>query len=895
MRRIFQFLRRSPPDIRHDVDDELRFHFDQRTSDLIDQGMPREAARRQARREFGDVTGARHYMQQLDYRAELRRRRRTYMSDLRHDIRYAFRRLRSSPAFAVTAIVTLAIGIGANTAIFSIVNGVLFQPLTFPDPERLYAVYSANRTASQLEGAVSPVDLDDWRAQRQAIADLGGYFHAEGSTGIDLSGRGQPRRLETVFVTAGFFDTLGVRALHGRLPREDELVRGGRDRVVMLSHAFWHAEFGGSPSVAGTSLTMNGEPYDVLGVLPPEMTFPTPAADVFVPYSTIPDSGIPRLRQVRVLSVVARARPDATGEAVQQEMNTIAARLAQQFPENRSWDTATVRPLKETITGAVSRPLLVLLGAVAFVLLIACVNVAALQIARGAALGREMGVRMALGARRGRLVRQLLTESLVLSAFGCAAGLVVAWLMTDALLALAGTELPRRTEVRLDGPVLLFSIGLAVVTGLLFGLVPAIRTASANLQPALRDGARGASQAESHRLRAALVIAEVALAVMLVAGAGVMARSFVTLSRVDAGFQPEGLIAVQFTISTGRHPSPPASPGAPPQLRPYVRVYEQILERVRALPGVQAAAAVKDPPLRGNGERNGFRIAGRVVPAGQDAPTATAIHVSYDYFATIGARLRGREFTPQDRPGAPWVVVVNEAFARRHFPGEEALGQRLLMGGSINLEIVGVVNDIRQVSMAEPAQPTIYLHNLQNSRVKTTIVARTTGDPLSLVGPIREAVWSVDPLQPITDVFTFDESVSRALTRPRLVTMLLLSFGAIGLLLGGIGIYGVLAFLVQHRRQEIGVRLALGARPRDVGAMFIGRGLGLTMAGIVAGLAGAFLLRRSIEAVLYGVEPADPWTFAAVAATLLVTAAAASWLPARRAARVDPVEALRTT
>jgi len=895
VRRLFQFIRRTPGDIQRDVRDELRFHFEARVADLIEQGRPPAGARRQAAREFGDVAGARQYMQQLDYRTERRRRRRTYMSDLRHDIRYAFRRLRSSPAFALTAILTLALGIGANTAIFSIVNGVLFQPLAFPDPGRLYAVYSANRTASMFEASVSPVDLDDWRAQRQAIEDLGGFFHAEGSTGIDLSGRGQPRRLETVFVTAGFFETLGVRALDGRLPREDELVRGGRDRVVVLTHAFWQSEFGGSASVPGTTLTLNGEPFEVLGVLPADFTFPTPAADVFVPYSTIPDSGIPRLRQVRVLSVVARARPGATRETVQQEMNTIAARLAQQFPENQAWDTATVVPLKETITGAISRPLLVLLGAVAFVLLIACVNVAALQLARGAGLGREMGVRMALGARRGRLVRQLLTESLVLSAIGCAAGLLVAFFLTSALLSLAGTELPRRTEVSLDGTVLLFSIGIAIATGLLFGLVPALRTASADLQPSLREGGRGAVHATSHRLRAGLVIAEVALAVMLVAGAGLMARSFATLTRVDAGFHPEGLIAVQFTISTARHPSPPAAPTAPPQLRPYVRVYQQMIERVRALPGVVSAAAVKDPPLRGNGERNGFRIPGRVVPPGQDPPTATVIHVSYGYFDTIGARLRGREFTPHDRPGAPFVVVVNEAFARQFFPGEDALGKRLTMGASVTPEIVGVVNDIRQVAIAEPARPTLYLHNLQNSRVKTTIVARTTGDPLALAGPIREAVWSVDPQQPITAVFTFDESVRRALTRPRLVTVLLLSFGAIGLLLGGVGIYGVLAFLVQQRRQEIGVRLALGARPGDVAAMFIGRGLVLTVIGIAAGLGGAFLLRRSIETVLYGVEPTDPWTFAAVAATLLVTAAAASWLPARRAAKIDPVAALRTS
>jgi putative ABC transport system permease protein len=375
-----------------------------------------------------------------------------------------------------------------------------------------------------------------------------------------------------------------------------------------------------------------------------------------------------------------------------------------------------------------------------------------------------------------------------------------------------------------------------------------------------------------------------------------MGRSFIELTHVDAGFKPDGLIAVQFTISTTRHPTPPRDPSAPPstELVPSLRVYEQIIERVRALPGVVSAGAVKDPPLRGNGERIGFRIPGRVVPDGQDPPSATAIHVSNGYFATIGARLRGREFTPHDRPGAPFVVMVNEAFARQYFPGEDALGKRLMIGTSATPEIIGVVNDIRQVSMAEPARPTMYIHNLQNSRGKTTIVAKTNGDPLALAGRIREAVWSVDPLQPITAVFTFDDAVSRALTRPRLVTVLLLSFGIIGLLLGGVGIYGVLAFLVQQRRQEIGVRLALGASPVEVARMFIARGLVLTIAGIVGGLAGAYMLRRFTAAVLYGVEPTDPWTFAGVAVTLLLTAVGASWLPARRASRVDPVEALRT-
>jgi putative ABC transport system permease protein len=898
VRRIFQFLRRSPSHIREDVDAEVRFHLDARVEELVRAGVTRTEAWSQARREFGDLDDARQYMQHIDRRTEWRRRRRNYMWDVRHDVRYALRRLRASPGFAVAAVLTLALGIGANTAIFSIVHAVVLRPLPFPDPDRLYVVYSANRTADLLQASVSPVDLDDWRAQRKQIDDLGGYLYAEGSTGIDLTGRGQPRRLDVVFFTPGFLTTLGIVPAAGRLPREDEMVRGGHDRVVMLSHSFWLSEFGASPAVVGTSLTLGGAPYEVLGVLPADLRFPAERPDVFIPHSTIPDSGIPRLRQVRVLTVVARAGAGVSQAAVNMETDTIARRLAERYPEDRAWDATTVVPLHEVVTGAVRRPLLVLLGAVGFVVLMACVNLAGLQLARAAGRGREIGVRLALGARRGRLVRQLLTESLVLAICGGVVGLVLASVMTSGLLALAAGQLPRASEVRLDGTVLAFSLLLSIVTGLMFGLVPAWRTSSLRVQEMLREGGRGTVAAESSRLRTGLIIAEVALAVILVVGAALMGRSFIALTDVDPGFKPEGLIAVQFTINPDKY-APPAGTAnagaqAPPAPAPFTRFYEEVIEKVRTLPAVVSAAAVRDPPFRGNGERSGFGIPGRPVPAGQDPPTATIIHLSDGYFKTIGARIvDGREFTPQDRFDTPLVIVVNEAFARQYFPGTRAVGQRVLAGPSTQIEIVGVVNDIRQVAIAEPARPTIYVNNLQNSRVKTTIVARTHGDPRAMAGPIRDAIWSLDPQQPITGIFTFDESISRALARPRLVTVLLLAFGAIGLMLGVVGIYGILAFLVQQRQREIGVRIALGARPADVSAMFMRRGLVLTAAGIVIGLVGAFLLRRFLVAVLYGVGPADPATFAGVALTLLLAAAAASWIPARRAARIDPVVTLR--
>jgi len=899
MRRIFQFLRRSPSHLREDVDTEVRFHLDARADELIRAGLTETQAWAQARREFGDLDDARRYMRQIDRRTERSTRRRNLMWDVRHDIQYALRRLAASPGFAAASILTLALGIGANTAVFSIVHAVVLRPLPFPDPDRLYTVYSANRTADLLQASVSPVDVDDWRAQRQQVDDLGGYLYGEGSTGINLTGRGQPRRLDAVFYTPGLLTTLRIAPAAGRLPREDELVRGGRDRVVMLAHSFWVREFGGSPAIVGTSLTLGNAPYEVIGVLPANLRFPTERADVFIPYSTIPDSGIPRLREVRVLTVVARARAGVSQLAVNTEMDTIARRLAEQYQVNRAWDATTVVPLHEVVTGAVRLPLLVLLGAVGFVVLMTCVNLAGLQLARAVGRGREMGVRLALGARRGRLIRQLLTESLVLAVCGGIVGLALAAVITSALLALAGDQLPRASEVRLDGPVIAFSFLLSIVTGVLFGLVPAWRSSSLRVQEMLREGGRGTVTADSSRLRSGLIVAEVALAVILVVGAALMGRSFIALMDVDSGFKPEGLIAVQFTIDPDKYAPPPGAVGPgtqrPSGPAPFTRFYREAIDKIRTLPGIVSAAAVKDPPLRGNGERNPFGIPGKPLPAGQDPPTATVIHISDGYFKTIGARMiDGREFTPDDRFDTPFVVVVNEAFARQYFPGTKAVGQRLLRGPTNAIEIVGVVNDIRQVAVAEPARPTMYVNNLQNSRIKTTIVARTQGDPAAMAGAIRDAIWSLDREQPITAIFTFDDSISRALARPRLVTVLLLSFGAIGLLLGVVGIYGILAFLVQQRQPEIGVRIALGARPSHVSAMFMRRGLTLTAAGIGIGLIGAFLLRRFLVAVLYGVGPTDPATFAGVAVTLLLAAAAASWIPARRAARVDPVVTLRT-
>ncbi|HET9369880.1 MAG TPA: ABC transporter permease [Vicinamibacterales bacterium] len=882
---------RRRDDVRDDVDAEVASHLEARTESLMASGLSETEARAQAEREFGDIDDARRYMSRISLRTDTARRRRDYVGDFRQDVRYALRRLIAAPAFTATGILTLALGIGATTAIFSIVYGVLFRPLPFADPDRLYTIYSANRTANSFEASVSSVDIDDWRAMRRDIEDLGGVLYLSGSTGVDLIGRGDPRRIPAAYVTPGYFETLRLVPVVGRLPREDEMVRGGNDKVLMLSHEFWRREFGGVGDVVGTSINIGATPHLVLGVLPASMRYPADDIAVYIPWSSVPDTSTPHIRPVRLMDVVARAKPGVTQAMVEAEMTTITRRLADQYPENRNWDGATVVPLARTVSGSVRDALLVLLGAVGLVLLMAAANVAALQVARASTRGRELAVRLALGARRGRLVRQLLTESLVLSLVGCLVGVGLAFVLVRGLLALAAGQLPRSGEVGIDLAAIVFAVAVSLVTGLVFGLAPALRAMGADPHRALGAGARGAVGADSQRLRNGLVVAEVAVALMLVVGAGLMSRTFIALMNVDPGFNPDGLVAVQFTINPDRHAAPP-DPSLP-GYRGYMAVYREIIDKVRTLPGVASAAAVKNAPFRGNGEGNGFTIAGRPVPAGQDAPTARVIHVSDGYFQTIGARVvDGREYTPRDRAGAPLVLVVNEAFGRQFFPGERVVGQRLQFGQT-QVEIVGVVNDIRQVAMAQPARPTIYMSNLQNGRVQTTIVARTAGDPMSVVPAIREAIWSIDKDQPITDVYTFRDSIARAMARPRLLVVLLGGFGIVGLLLGAIGIYGVLAALVNQRQREIGVRIALGARPSDVLGLVVRRGLMLTIAGLSIGLAGAWGLSRFLAAVLYGVEPTDPATFAGVTAILTLAALLASWIPAQRAARVDPVDALR--
>ncbi|HEX6316521.1 MAG TPA: ABC transporter permease [Gemmatimonadaceae bacterium] len=893
--RLFQFRRRSRAMIDRDVEAELQFHIESRAEALVREGVGRDEARARALREFGDLEDARSYIRRMDAHIEHDRRRRDYVNELRQDIAYGFRTLRRAPTFTLTAILTIALGVGANTAIFSVVHGIVFKPLPFPQPEQLVRVWSANPGADSRNAPVSPVDLDDWRAQRTQLADIGGWWFADGGSGVDITGSGDPQRLSVAFVTPGFFPTLGVQPLVGRLPREDEMVRGGDDRVVVLAHGFWQRRFGAARGVVDSTITLNGEPYRVVGVMKLDMRFPSERVEAWIPYSTIPDQSIPRLRAVRVLDVVARMKDGVSLAQASHEMNTITRRLGALYPEDANWNAATVMPLADAITGNVRRGLIALLGAVGFVLLMACVNVASLLLARSTVREREMALRLSLGATPGRLVRQMITESIMLSLIGGAVGVAGAAFGARALVAMSAGQLPRTTEVSLDGTVLVFALVASVLTGVLFGLAPAWRARSTDLQASLREAGRGLISAGSQRLRTGLVVAEVALAVVLIVGAGLMTRSFLQLLRVDLGFRPDNLLAVNFTISTTRHPG-----------WAYRQYYRDVIERVRNVPGIVSAAAVKDAPFQGNGERIGFVPEGMASSPGDQPPAAPLIHISDGYFSTIGARIReGREYTEQDgalrasEPGAVPVfsglptVIVNRALADEHFPGTSAVGKTLTFAQT-PIPIIGVVENIRQTSVEQPVQPTVYINNMMNSRVRVTLVARTRGDPLAMADAVRDAIWSVDGEQTITSISTFDRFVGEALARPRLLTVLLGLFGTLGLLLGAIGLYGVLSYLVSSRQREIGVRIALGAPRRAVLGMVVRRGLIMAATGTVIGLGAAIVVTRYLRDVLFGVEPGDPLTYGIVVASMLAVAAVASFMPARRAATVDPAIAFRS-
>jgi predicted permease len=882
-RPLFRFPWRSRRQVADDVDEELRLHIQQATQDLRAQGWPAGEARLEAERRFGDVEFTRKYCRDEDVRREREKRRMTILDELTQDLRYALRALRVSPGFTATALLTLALGIGANTAIFSVVRGVLLEPLPFPQADRLVRLWNVNRASGVERGSVSEPDFIDWRSRSKLAESMGAYFFADGQIGLDLTGLGNPERISAALVTDGFFRTLGTRALLGRTFVSDEHVPG-RDRAVVISHGLWTRRFGADPSLVNKTLTLNGQPFVVVGIMPPGFTYPADQTqDAWIPVSFFGPDAIGRIRGAHFLSVIARMKPGVTEAQLRAEIGGIASGLTREYPDNPGWDGASSMSIRDSILGEVRRPLIVLMVAVAMLLLIACANIASLLLARATGRQRELAVRAALGAGRGRIARQLLTESLTLAALGGLLGVGLGVAAVRAIAVAGASELPRAGDIRIDGLVLGFTLAVSLVSGLLFGVVPTLRASSADLERTLRSGGRGTVGGAGQRVRNALVVAEVALAVILVVGAGLATKSFARLLSVKPGFEPDNALVV-VTGVPGRYPTSEARAG----------FYYAILDAVRRVPGVQAAGSIRDLPLQGNGEMYGITIPGRATSPGNEL-NVQLHHISTDYFKALGTPLlAGRAFEMTDRADAPPVVVVNEELVKRFWPGEDAVGKPILIrAGAPPIHVIGVVGDVRQRGLTEPVEPTMYIHVLQNFRVRMSIVVRTKGDPATYANAVRQAIWSVDPNQTITSVTTLTSVLGHAVTRPRLLAWLLALFGIIGLTLGALGIFGVLAYAVNQRRQEIGVRVALGATPSAVLSLVVGSGMVLAGAGVALGLLGAALLTRSMQTVLYDIRPTDPVTFAEVVVVLLGASLLASWLPARRALAIDPVTALR--
>ncbi len=888
IRRLFRLERGEPPNA-DEVDVEINAHLAMRIDELIAAGMTAEEARAEALRQFGDVAGTREAILSLDRGQWARARAADWWHGLAQEVRYAVRQLRRSPGFAASTALTLALGLGATGAIFSVVERVLARPLPFADSDRLVRVWPTEPATGPAERPISIPDLEDWRRAQHDFSALGGYWYRAGQSGADLTGFGAPEWLPVAQVTTGFFEALGVRPELGRLPSANEMREGG-DHVVVISDGLWRRRFGGDPSIIGRTIQLSGLPYVVVGVMPPSMRFPGDGPDAWLAALYQPQSSTPwKDRATRWLSVVGRLAPGVTPQQAQRDLSTVQRRLAEQYPDaDHGWTAACAVPLLDTIVGDARPALLIVLGAVACLLLIACVNIAALLLARVGAREREFAVRTALGAPGSRVLRQVLTESVVLALAGGVVGVGIALLAEPVLLHLAAGQVPRLAGAPgTQWLAALVTLPLALVAGVALGLPPGLQLLSIDPQRALGEagGGRGSTAGRGRfRARQMMVVAETALAVMLVCGAGLMAKSFRKLVAVDAGFRPDHALAVALTLRDTDNDDTRMA-----------RVYRQILERVRATPGVVAAGAAKVLPLQGDEETWPFAVAGGVIPPPGERPTVTVNHVSDGYFQALGTPMvAGREFAPSDTAGGPDVAIVNETFVRRYMgvPPSAAIDRALIFGTS-RVPIVGVVRDLHEHGLDAAPQAAAYVAAPQNLRSSLTLVVRTRGDPASMTAPVERAIWSVDKDQAIRNVTTLDAIVYRTVARARLTSVLLACFGALGLLLGALGIAGVVAYTVSQRRQEIGVRVALGATRREVLEVVVGRGLALALAGVATGLAASLVATRAMRAVLFGIAPADVSTYAEVAGVLLLVAMAAAYLPARRAMAVDPVEALR--
>jgi putative ABC transport system permease protein len=804
------------------------------------------------------------------------------------DIRYGVRGLLKHPGFTGIVVITLALGIGASTAIFSVVDNVLLRRLPYRNAERIVAIQELNREGTR--GQVTSANFLDWRAQNTVFEQLA----AIKTTTSNLALSDHAERIDLAQTNANFFDVLGVIPQYGRLfiPQDEQ---AGHDPVVVVSNTLWQRRFGSDPSLVGKPITLDGRNYTVIGITPPGFEYPNKTELWVPPLKLVPElylnQDVTQTRGMGYLSAIALLKPGVSLQQAAAEMETITARLRQQYPNTNNRRFNRVVSLHDDLIGDTNKVLWLLLGAVTFVLLIGCANVANLLLASGAARQKEMAIRTALGASRWRVMRQLFTESTILALSGGAAGLLVAFWGLTAITKLLPADFPRLNEIHLDFRILGFTFAASVLTGILFGLAPALQISRPDPQESIRETGRGMSGSRrQNRFRQALIVGEVALCVVLLAGAGLLFRSFLRLQSVNTGFVAEQVLTARLT---------PSGPNFSQQAD-FNRLYTQVLDKISAIPGVLDAGVINALPLNNGGPTTGFRVEGRPITTPDKWPMVNYRTVSPNYFRAMSIPLvQGRAYTERDNTSAPLVMIVNQQTAREIFPDENPIGKRITFGNTdqnqqpVWFEIVGVVADVRSLELREESQSEIYFSSLQDYWPAMSLVVRSSVEPSSLSGSIRQVVNEVDKSVPVSEVKTMEHVVSESITQPRFNLFLLGLFSTVAMLLSAAGIYGVTAYTVTQRTHELGIRLALGAQVGDVLKMILGQGMAVIGVGLVLGLVAAFWLMRLLRSLLFGVGENDLATFVAITLVLLIVALIACYIPARRATKVDPLDALR--
>jgi predicted permease len=878
--RLRSLFRRTQ--VEQELDEELRYHIERQIEENIAKGMTKEDARYAALRAMGGVERRKEECRDM--------RRVRWIEDLTQDVRYSLRTLRKSPGFTAVAALTLALGIGANTAIFSVVNAVLLRPYPYKDADRL--VWLWETIPPGVTGAnPSPANFLDWQKQNKVFEQL----EAMNVRDFNLIGGANPERIRGMVITHGFLSLFGVRPQIGRDFFADE-DQPGHSNVAILSHEFWQRRFGGDPNTLNQSILLDDQQFTVIGVMPPSRGLRWRDTDIWMPIAFT--AAQVQNRRGDVLNVIGRLKPEVTLEQARAEMSLIADRLANQYPDTNAGWNVRVSPLLEDVANEIRPSLLLLLGAVAFVLLIACANVANLLLARAAVRQKEIAVRTALGASRWRIVRQLLTESLLLSLAGAIMGLTLASWGLKIIMATADIFWPRVMDLSLDVRILAFTIAITLLTGLSFGLVPALQISKPNLNEMLKDAGRGLTEGGRRRLvRNALVVVEVAISLVLLVGAGLLMRSFIGLQKVDPGFDPKNALTVSISLPQRKYPERDRQ----------AAFYSRLIERVSALPGVKAVGAASHVPFSdahwdGN-FGSGFRIEGQAGDQVEAGANHYSVYysVSPNYFRAMGIPLlRGRLFTELDTKGALRVAIINSTMAKRYFPNEDPIGKRIQLAGMLNSdpevyrEIVGIVGDVKSDGLGRETPPQTYEPYTQETLPFMTLVARTAGDPMGLNEAIRREVLQLDKEQPIFNGETLDSLIAKSTGDQRFSMMLLGVFAAAAIALASVGLYGVMSYAGAHRTHEVGIRMALGAQRRDVVGLILRQGLRLALSGVAIGLIAAWAATRLLINMLYGVSVTDMPTFAGVSLLLIGVALLACYIPARRATKVDPIAALRS-